>query len=166
MCICFCVHLDRTKYVGTKKYFNHSTCPVLRFTKVRKCPQECHTAVFVLVLPWMCFKRSLNTLFSFVIHVVESCRSSVVSTSSLTLSCTLELHLSGFNGTASHPDMQKIRKIRFFFKNRLHWQFEMENNFYKRLFRLHIYLFTNKTLIHNSLYVFDNWGNNLNHKKV
>jgi len=25
-------------------------------------------------------------------------------------------------------------------------------------FRLHIYLRTNKTLIHNSLYVFDNWG--------
>ena len=75
VCVCVCVRararaqLDRTKYVGTKKYFNHCTCLVLRFTNVRKCPQECHTAVFVLVLSRMYFKRSLNTLFSFVIHV-------------------------------------------------------------------------------------------------
>ena len=27
-------------------------------------------------------------------------------------------------GTASHPDMQKIRIIVFFFENRQHWQFE------------------------------------------
>jgi hypothetical protein len=34
-------------------------------------------------------------------------------------------------------------------------------------FRLRIYLRTNKTLIHNSLYVFDNWGRgNLSHKKM
>jgi hypothetical protein len=31
---------------------------------------------------------------------------------------------------------------------------------------LHIYLLTNKTLIHNSLYVFDKWGKNLSHKKM
>jgi len=31
------------------------------------------------------------------------------------------LHLSGLNGTASHPDMQKIQIIGFFFENRLHW---------------------------------------------
>jgi len=66
---CFCVHLDRTKYVGTNKYFNHCTGPVLHFTNIRKCPQECHNAMFVLVLSRMYFKRSLNTLFSFVIHV-------------------------------------------------------------------------------------------------
>jgi len=36
---------------------------------------------------------------------------------------TLELRLSGLIGTVSHPDMQKIRKIGFFFENRLHWQF-------------------------------------------
>jgi len=33
-----------------------------------------------------------------------------------------ELHLSGLIGTASHPDMQKIWIIGFFFENRLHWQ--------------------------------------------
>jgi hypothetical protein len=30
---------------------------------------------------------------------------------------TVELHLSGLIGTASHPDMQKIRIIGFFFEN-------------------------------------------------
>jgi len=72
VCVCvffFCVHLDRTKYVCAQKYFNHCTCPVLHFTNVRKCPQECHNAMFVLVLSRMYFKRSLNTMFSFVIHV-------------------------------------------------------------------------------------------------
>jgi hypothetical protein len=47
---------------------------------------------------------------------------------------TVERHLSGLIGTANHPDVQKIRVIEFFFENRLHWQFEVENNFYKRLF--------------------------------
>jgi len=37
----------------------------------------------------------------------------------------VELHLCGLNGTAKHPDMQKIRIIEFFFENRLHWQFEV-----------------------------------------
>jgi len=36
----------------------------------------------------------------------------------------VELHLSGLIGTASHPDMQKIRIIGFFLENGLHWQFE------------------------------------------
>ena len=36
-----------------------------------------------------------------------------------------ELHLSGLIGTASYPDLQKIRIIRFFCENRLHWQFEV-----------------------------------------
>ena len=31
-------------------------------------------------------------------------------------------------------------------------------------FRIHIYLRTNKILIHNSLYVFDKWGKMLSHK--
>jgi hypothetical protein len=43
------------------------------------------------------------------------------------------LYLSGLIGTASHPYMQKIRIIGFFFENRLLWQFEVEENFYKRL---------------------------------
>jgi hypothetical protein len=38
---------------------------------------------------------------------------------------TVELQLSGLIGTASHPDMQKIRTIGFLFENRLHWQFEV-----------------------------------------
>jgi hypothetical protein len=35
---------------------------------------------------------------------------------------------------ASHPDMQKIQMIGFFFENRLHWQFEVEKNLLKWLF--------------------------------
>jgi hypothetical protein len=80
---------------------------------------------------------------------------------------TVELRLSGLTGTASHPDMQKIRIIGFFFENNLHWQFEAEIDIFTNgCFRLYMYLCTNKILIHNSLYVFDNWGKNLNHKKM
>jgi hypothetical protein len=39
---------------------------------------------------------------------------------------TAELHLSGLIGIASHPDIQKTRKIGFFFENSLHPQFEVE----------------------------------------
>jgi hypothetical protein len=70
----------------------------------------------------------------------------------------VEFHLSGLIGTVSQPDMQKIRKIGFFFENMLRWQFEVENNSDKWLFSLHIYLRTNKILIHNSFHVFDNGG--------
>jgi len=35
-------------------------------------------------------------------------------------------------GTASHPDMQNIRLIRFFFDNRLHRQFGVGKKFYIR----------------------------------
>jgi len=38
---------------------------------------------------------------------------------------TVELHLSGLIGTASHPDIQKIRIIGFLFENRLYWQLEV-----------------------------------------
>jgi hypothetical protein len=34
----------------------------------------------------------------------------------------VKLRLFGLIGTASYPDMQKIRIIGFFFENRLHWQ--------------------------------------------
>ena len=37
----------------------------------------------------------------------------------------VELHLSGLIGKANYPDMQKIRIVGFFFKNRLHWRFEV-----------------------------------------
>ena len=45
-------------------------------------------------------------------------------------------------GTASLPDMQKIRIIRCFSENMLHWQFEVGGggNCYKRLFQA-TYLF-------------------------
>jgi hypothetical protein len=39
------------------------------------------------------------------------------------VSITVQLHLSRLIGTASYPDMQKIRIIGFFFENLLHWQF-------------------------------------------
>ena len=38
---------------------------------------------------------------------------------------TVELHLYGLIGTASHLDMQKIRIILFFFENMPHWQSEV-----------------------------------------
>jgi hypothetical protein len=38
---------------------------------------------------------------------------------------TAELHLSGLNGRESHPNMQKIRIIGFFFENILYWRFEV-----------------------------------------
>jgi len=79
---------------------------------------------------------------------------------------TVELHLPELTGTTSHPDMQKIRKIGFFFENRLHWEFEVEKISTNGCLRLHIYLRTDKTLIHNSLYVFDKWGKNLSHKEI
>jgi hypothetical protein len=61
--------------------------------------------------------------------------------------------------------MQKIQIIEFFFENRLHWQFDVEKkkNSTNGSVRLRIYLCTNKTLLHNSLYVFDNCGKNLRH---
>jgi len=62
--------------------------------------------------------------------------------------------------------MQKIQIIGFLFEKRLHWQFEEENISMNSCFRLYIYLGTNKTLIHNSLYAFDNWGKNLSHKTM
>jgi hypothetical protein len=62
--------------------------------------------------------------------------------------------------------MRKIWITGFFFENRLHWQYEGEKISTNCCCRLHIYLCVNKTLIHNSLYVFNNWGKNLSHKKM
>ena len=42
-----------------------------------------------------------------------------------TLQNTVELHLPGLIGTASHLDMQKVRIIGFCFENGLHWEFEI-----------------------------------------
>jgi hypothetical protein len=44
--------------------------------------------------------------------------------------------------------MQKIRIIGFLFENRLRRQFQVENISTNGYFRLHIYLRTNKPLIH------------------
>jgi hypothetical protein len=40
-------------------------------------------------------------------------------------SSTVELHLSGLIGTASHPDTQKICIIRIFLESRIRWQFKV-----------------------------------------
>jgi hypothetical protein len=72
----------------------------------------------------------------------------------------VELHLSGLTGTTSHSDMQKIQIIGFFFENKLHWQFKVENNIYKWLFRLHFYLHT-KTFMQNLLHVINKKKKNL-----
>ena len=45
---------------------------------------------------------------------------SVIIGSVLTEGSAIDFHLSGLIGMPSHPDMQKIRIIGFFFENRLH----------------------------------------------
>jgi hypothetical protein len=66
---------------------------------------------------------------------------------------------------ASHVDVQKIWMFGFFFENRLHGQFEVEKISSNSCLSLHIYLYMNNTLIHNSLYVFDKWGEEFQPKK-
>ena len=39
---------------------------------------------------------------------------------------TAERHLSRLTGMASHPDIQNIQIIGFFFLSRLHWQYEFQ----------------------------------------
>jgi hypothetical protein len=65
----------------------------------------------------------------------------------------------------SRPDMHKVQIIGFFFENSLHWLFKVEKFLQMAVFRLHIYLHTNKTSVHSPLYVFDNWGKSLSHNK-
>ena len=54
------------------------------------------------------------------------------------MECTAELHL--LIATASHPEMQKILIIEFFFENRLHWQFEVKKKILKRDLLDYIYI--------------------------
>jgi len=54
---------------------------------------------------------------------------------------TVELHLFGLIGTASHPDMHKSRIVGFFFESRLHWQFEVKKSLQMALLG---YIFTYK----------------------
>ena len=48
----------------------------------------------------------------------------------------VELDLSGLIGTEDHLDMQKIRIIRFFFENMLHWHFEVRLLLFTLLLKL------------------------------
>jgi len=62
---------------------------------------------------------------------------------------TVELHLSGLIGTVSHPDTQKLQIIGTFFEEATSTSLKWEKSFYKWWFRLHIYVHTNKTQVHN-----------------
>jgi hypothetical protein len=63
--------------------------------------------------------------------------------------------------------MQKIRIIGFYLKIGYIGSSKWKKKFLQTaVFRLHIYLRTNKTFVQNSLYVFDNWGNSVSHKKT
>ena len=73
---------------------------------------------------------------------------------------TAQLYLSGLIWMTSNLEMQGIWIIGFFFENRPHWQSEVEKISTNSCFRIHIYLRTNKTFKHNSLYVFDKQGKN------
>jgi hypothetical protein len=74
---------------------------------------------------------------------------------------TVELYFSGLIGTTNHPDMQQIRIIGFFnFKIAYIFSLKWKKYTTSGCFWLHIYARTNKTLIRNSLYVYDTWGKN------
>jgi len=47
---------------------------------------------------------------------------------------TVQLQLCGLIGMVSHPYMQKIWEIGFFFESSLQRQFDVEKKFYKQLF--------------------------------
>jgi hypothetical protein len=62
------------------------------------------------------------------------------------------------NSSDSKYSATLLIRIRFLFENRIYWQFEVEEKMSTNVcFILHIYSRTNKILLHNSLYVFDNW---------
>jgi len=55
--------------------------------------------------------------------------------------------------------MQKFRIIELFFASGLHWQFEVGKKFLRTAVSGYMFIGVHiKTLIHNSLYLFDNWG--------
>jgi hypothetical protein len=78
----------------------------------------------------MMFKTSLSSVTSndSTVYIKDVLQISFISTdrSSYVKANALQLHLSGLIGTAGHPDMQKIRIIRFFSENRLRWQFAVQ----------------------------------------
>jgi len=57
------------------------------------------------------------------------------------LSNTVELHLSGLNGAASHPGMQKISIVGFFFENRPQWQFEVKKKILQTVILGYIFIY-------------------------
>ena len=66
----------------------------------------------------------------------------------------------------SHPEIQKIRLIGLSFENRLHWQFWSGGKSLQTAVESYIFIYVQKSLIHNSLNVFDNWGEYLSRKKT
>jgi len=60
---------------------------------------------------------------------------------SVVLNSTVEHHLSELIRTASHPDMQKIRIIGYFFENRLHWHFEAGKKFLQKTILGYIFIY-------------------------
>jgi hypothetical protein len=75
----------------------------------------------VTILCYLFYCSTAHSSFGSCLHLghlptlIKSLRISVYN--------KVELHLSGLIGKASHTNMQKIRRIRFFFENMLHWQF-------------------------------------------
>ena len=148
--------------------------------RIHKCPPACASSIqsiprhptsrrsLLILSPIYAWVTQVVSLFQVsptkpCIHLSSPPYSACTQETLLT--STAELHLSGLIGTASQPDMLKIRIIGFFFEYSLHWQFEVENRSSTNgCFRLRTYLRANN--IRNSSYVFDNWGKNLSHKKV
>jgi len=96
---------------------------------------------------WLWSTVTPHTLFSACTYwcFVATCSFDLQDSSSISSSSssnsTVELHLSGIIEMASHPDMQKIWIIGFFFEYRLHWQFEVKKQISTNsCFRLHIYI--------------------------
>jgi len=86
-------------------------------------------------------------------HPYNRPSSNICGNKNVHLKSTVELHLPGLIRMASQLDMQKIQindfSMKIGYTGSLKWK-KLSTN---RCFRLHIYLCTNKTLIHNSLYV-------------
>jgi hypothetical protein len=89
--------------------------------------------VYFLMLSFLVHK-----IFTFYVNGVLNCKCPAPEPKGLSLrihptqhpfhstchASTLELRLSGLNGIAKHPDIQKFQTTGFFFENRLHWQIE------------------------------------------
>jgi hypothetical protein len=100
------------------------------------------------VVKWLTLAPLCSSLTTLKMDVAGFCETLLrVSVYTATDVNTVELHLSRLIGTFSHPNVQTIRIIGFFFENRLLWQFEVEKISTNSDFRIHTYLLTNKTQI-------------------